>query len=136
MAITVIGPSVTIGQERLADRSTDEPAIQATVIAKTVAFDSESLTTADTARPDDANPVFGQWTCRVQGPSGPAMFVIEVKADDRGNIRASVDSDLMGRHDVEEIESAGEGYIAPLHGRTMGIPGAGGAAPGPSPKRS
>ena len=93
--------SVAIGQERLIDHSTEE-----------------------TARHDEANSVFGQWTCRVEGPSGPAIFVIEVNGD-QGHIRATIDSDLMGRNDAQEIRNiengislryTGElwGYLAPV----------------------
>ena len=116
--------SVAIGQERLIDHSTKEAAVYATMIATTGSFHTTPITRADAARHDDDNSVFGLWTCRVEGPSGPAIFVIEVKGD-QGHIRATVDSDLMGRNDAQEIKSiengislryTGElwGYLAPV----------------------
>jgi hypothetical protein len=74
--------------------------------------------------PDEAKPFVGEWTSRVEGPSGPINFLIDVKVED-GKVLATITSDLMGESTVQDITSTGKeislrytaelwGYSAPV----------------------
>lgn len=58
--------------------------------------------------PDEAKPFLGEWTSTVEGPAGPANFVIEIKVDE-GNVLATVTSDLMGENKVGDVTTTEQG---------------------------
>jgi hypothetical protein len=60
------------------------------------------------ATADEARPFLGQWTSIVEGPSGPTNVRIEVRVSE-GLVHATVDSDLMGENEVQDITNAGRG---------------------------
>lgn len=98
------------------------------IAAAGVLFPASASTVQDTAGrqaetvrtpPDNAGPFLGEWTSIVDGPSGPLTFALALKVRE-GKIVATVDSDLLGRHEVEEITASDQGialrYSADLWG--------------------
>jgi hypothetical protein len=69
--------------------------------------------------PDEAQPYLGEWSSLVDGPSGQTNFIVKITVN-AGKVLATVQSELMGENQVQDIRNTQNGIALRYTGELWG----------------